>query len=634
MLALLLSAGLAAGAQPASPAAEVRRAASARAIAHYLEGRRAETDGDLPRALSELEQALVFDGSSPQVRLARAGVLAQTGRFGEAEDEARRAVALDPEGETAADAWLLLGRIAAHRRDVGRAKQALRAAASLEVKLAESRGPDEDRTPDPEPWRVLGRLLLETGDEAGAAATWADLAHHVPEEAAHGYGEMAKAALDARDRARAERYLESAAAAYPSDLDSWKRLAQLQERRRAFAAARTSWEAALRAEPDDLDALAALGRLALRSGDAAAAQAYFRQLRQADPDEPGALTTGAMAFLRARRAPEALALLEGWNGEADARLSFARGLVLEEQRRWLDAADAFGRVGDDDQDLRDDARQSRAWALSQAGRHADALRELDRELAARPGNARLLTTRALVLERTGRAAEAAEGLRRAVEQRERAGDAEALADLYDALAQSLARAGKPGEALSVLREALARRPRDEGLLFALGIAQERAGDMDAAVAQMKALLALNPDHAEALNFVGYAYAERGVKLDEAERLLNRALDLRPDNGYFLDSLGWVFFQKGDPARAVSALEQADAAAGPEPTILEHLGDAYRRAHRVADAERAYRRAIKSIDAGESQDGPEKAATQRAGLERKLRDLSSREARPGPPGGAR
>jgi CO/xanthine dehydrogenase Mo-binding subunit len=44
--------------------------------------------------------------------------------------------------------------------------------------------------------------------------------------------------------------------------------------------------------------------------------------------------------------------------------------------------------------------------------------------------------------------------------------------------------------------------------------------------------------------------------------------------------------------------------------------------------------IKSIDAGESQDGPEKAATQRAGLERKLRDLSSREARPGPPGGAR
>ncbi|HSB18559.1 MAG TPA: tetratricopeptide repeat protein [Anaeromyxobacteraceae bacterium] len=634
MLALLLSAALAAGAHPASPAGAAHRAASARAIAHYLEARRAEADGDLPRALSEMEQALVFDGASAQIRLARAGLLAQMARLTEAEDEARRAVALDPESEAAADAWLLLGRVAAHRRDVHRASQALRTAAALEVKLAGERGPDEDRTPDPEPWRVLGRLLLETGDQAGAAATWADLARHVPEEAARGYGEMAKAALDARDRARAEKYLQSAVAAYAPDLDSWKRLARLQERRRSFGEARSSWEAALRAEPDDLDALTALGRLALRAGDVAAAQAYFRQLRQADPDEPGALAAGAMAFLRERRAPEALALLDGWKGEADGRLSFVRGLVLEAQRRWVEAAEAFGSVGDDDEDLRDDARQSRAWALSQAGRHAEALRELEAELAQRPADARLLTTRALVLERTGRAAEAAEGLRRAVEQRERTGDAEALADLYDALAQSLARAGRPGEALAVLREALARRPRDEGLLFALGIAEERAGDMDAAVSQMKALLALNPDHAEALNFVAYAYAEKGVKLDEAERLLNHALDLRPDNGYFLDSLGWVFFQKGDPARAVSALEQADAAAGPEPTILEHLGDAYRRAHRVSDAEKTYRRAIRSIDAGESQDGPEKAAAQRAGLERKLNELSTREARPGPPGGAR
>lgn len=626
-LALFLFAALAASA-PGAPAGGHHRAASARAIAHYLEARRAESDGDLARASAELDQALVFDPGAPQIRVARAGVLAQLARLREAEEEARRAVALDPEGETAADAWLLLGRMAAYRRDVPQASEALRTAASLEVKLAAARGPDEDQAPDPDPWRVLARLLLETGDEAGAAATWADAARVAPEEAARGYGEMARVALDARDRVKAERYLELAVGAYAPDLDSWKRLARLQEGRRDFASARASWEAALRAEPDDLEGLAALGRLSLRSGDAAAAQAYFRQLRRADPDEAGALVTGAMAFLKARRAPEALALLEGWSGEADGRLSFARGLVLEHQRRWLEAAEAFGRVAEDDADLRDDARQYRAWALSQGGRHADALRELDQGLAGSPGSPRLLTTRALVLERSGRAGEAADGLRSAVEERERAGDAEALPDLYDALAQSLARAGRAGEALALLRDAVARRPRDEGLLFALGAAQERAGDMDAAVAQMKALLALNPDHAEALNFVGYAYAEKGVKLDEAEGLLNRALDLRPDNGYFMDSLGWVFFQKGDPVRAVSALEQADAAAGPEPTILEHLGDAYRRAQRAADAERAYRRAIKSIDAGESQDGPEKAAAQRAGLERKLRELSSREARPG------
>jgi tetratricopeptide (TPR) repeat protein len=638
ILTLVLSAAMTAAVPRAAGTEGGSRPASARAIGHYLQSRLAEAEGDLGRALSEADQALVFDASAPQIRVARAGLLAQMARFREADAEAHRAVALDPDGETAADAWLLLGRLAAHRRDVPLATRALRRAAALEVKLGEARGLDEDRSPDPEPWRVLARLLLMTGDEAGAAACWEDLAKHLPEEAARGYGEMAKAALEARDPVRAERYLKAAVEAFPSDLDSWKRRAQLQERRGALADARTSWEAALRAEPDDLDALAALGRLSLRFGDVSAAQAYFRQLRQADPDEPSAVATGAVAFLEARRAPEALALLERWDGAPDQRLDFVRGLVLEDQRRWPEAAEAFARVGKDDGELWGNARQNLGYALSQAGKHAEALRVLDEALAAQPRDVRLLTTRALVLERTGRAAEAAEGLRRAVEAREGAGEADGLADLHDALAQSLARSGRPQEAVSLLRGALARHPRDEGLLFALGAAEERAGDMEAAVAQMRVLLAQNPDHAEALNFVGYAYAEKGVQLEEAERLLLRALELRPGNGYFMDSLGWVFFQKGDPSRAVAELEQADAAAGPEPTILEHLGDAYRRAQRAADAERTYRRAIGSIDAGESQDGPEKAASQRAGLERKLRELSAREARPATPpaspGGAR
>jgi tetratricopeptide (TPR) repeat protein len=231
---------------------------------------------------------------------------------------------------------------------------------------------------------------------------------------------------------------------------------------------------------------------------------------------------------------------------------------------------------------------------------------------------------AYVLEKAGRAPEAVKLLERAL--REREGEPQGLegaAELAEALAASLQKAGRPADAIAVLKRALQPRPKDEGLRYALAVAYEKAGDREAAVAAMQELLAQNPEHADALNFVGYSWAERGLKLEEAELLVEKALQIRPENGYFMDSLGWVFFQKGDYGRAVGALEKADALAGPEPTILEHLGDAYRSAQRPAEAAAAYGRALKALEAGAEAEQP----SQRATIEKKLKELSGAELRP-------
>jgi Flp pilus assembly protein TadD len=137
---------------------------------------------------------------------------------------------------------------------------------------------------------------------------------------------------------------------------------------------------------------------------------------------------------------------------------------------------------------------------------------------------------------------------------------------------------------------------------------------------MRALLAVNADHAEAMNFVGYAYAEQGVRLEEAERLVRRALELKPRSGHILDSLGWVLFRRGDARRAVEVLEQADVLTGPDPTILEHLGDAYRANARPRDAAQAYRRALGTTADDEL---PSERGKRRTSLERKLRELTER-----------
>jgi Flp pilus assembly protein TadD len=107
---------------------------------------------------------------------------------------------------------------------------------------------------------------------------------------------------------------------------------------------------------------------------------------------------------------------------------------------------------------------------------------------------------------------------------------------------------------------------------------------------MKTVISLEPDNAEALNYLGYTYADRGFNLEEAEKLIRRAVEIKPDDGYILDSLGWVFFHQGLYAEAVKILERAQAQVPEDPVILEHLGDAYEKAGAYENALSAYKKA--------------------------------------------
>jgi Flp pilus assembly protein TadD len=103
---------------------------------------------------------------------------------------------------------------------------------------------------------------------------------------------------------------------------------------------------------------------------------------------------------------------------------------------------------------------------------------------------------------------------------------------------------------------------------------------------------MNPHNAAALNYLGYTYAEQGNRLDEAERLIRRALAIEPNDGFYIDSLAWVYYQRGDYQRAVEQLEHAIELAGEDPTVTEHLGDAYEKTGRPREAIRVYEEALR------------------------------------------
>jgi tetratricopeptide (TPR) repeat protein len=94
------------------------------------------------------------------------------------------------------------------------------------------------------------------------------------------------------------------------------------------------------------------------------------------------------------------------------------------------------------------------------------------------------------------------------------------------------------------------------------------------VKYLKKVMEINPKHTDALNYLGYSYADRGVNLEEAHLLINKALELKPDNGYIIDSLGWVYFKLGKYDDALKNLLKAAEIVKDDPVIFEHLGDVY------------------------------------------------------------
>lgn len=129
------------------------------------------------------------------------------------------------------------------------------------------------------------------------------------------------------------------------------------------------------------------------------------------------------------------------------------------------------------------------------------------------------------------------------------------------------------------------------LLFNRAIAFEELKQFESAESELKRLLSLEPNNPEALNFLGYLYADQGIKLDEAERLILQALKIRPKDGYFLDSLAWVYFKQQRYTEAAQRQEQALKLIGDDPVMHEHLGDILWKLNRQEDARTNWQKAL-------------------------------------------
>ncbi|MCB9480977.1 MAG: tetratricopeptide repeat protein [Desulfobacteraceae bacterium] len=195
-----------------------------------------------------------------------------------------------------------------------------------------------------------------------------------------------------------------------------------------------------------------------------------------------------------------------------------------------------------------------------------------------------------------------------------------------AAALTLNESGRPKEAVSLIKKNLEQKPGDLILIstlgnlyeekqdyknaeiiylqgasiesdkkwsfhYRLGVISDKAGKREKAIEHMKQALELSPENPDALNYLGYTYAEMGINLETAKEMIEKALLARKNDGYITDSLGWVYFKMGDYEKAEFYLEKAAEIVKNDPVILEHLGDLYLKTGREEKAAETYKKVL-------------------------------------------
>jgi len=133
------------------------------------------------------------------------------------------------------------------------------------------------------------------------------------------------------------------------------------------------------------------------------------------------------------------------------------------------------------------------------------------------------------------------------------------------------------------------------VFYARGIAHERTGNWQASEADFLKALDLNPEEPRVLNYLGYSYVEKQMKLDEALDMIERAVAARPNSGYITDSLGWVLYRLGRYDEAVPHMERATELMPIDPVVNDHLGDVLWAVGRRTEAEFQWKRALSFYD---------------------------------------
>jgi tetratricopeptide (TPR) repeat protein len=421
------------------------------------------------------------------------------------------------------------------------------------------------RGEEPEIWQARAILALHDGKSDQAVG---DLQRLGAQADGKGWSAVAQALLGAEDRKAAGAVLQRVVRTEQlgDKPETWIAVSQLASRlEQPQLAESLATDALARFKSADTYAWAA--QLKIKDGDKAGARALFADALKRNPHD---------AHLRI-----AYATLLGELGE---NIEAARTLAAGPQDDYTFAARAayVARAGDkpmaealyrDVKALPEPRSPDRLTLLGQLAefleRKKEALAWYEQVPVDSEHGFGAQLRLVVLLDETGRTAEAATLVH---DLQARAGDdSKQLGDTYLLEAEVLNRHQRGEEALATYDRGLQVLPDDTRLLYARALLNDELDHVDAAVSDLRRVLALTPDDPSAMNALGYTLADRTDQQAEALELIRKALALKPDEPAILDSLGWVQYRLGHLDTAIEQLRNAYGKQ-PDAEIAAHLGE--------------------------------------------------------------
>lgn len=167
---------------------------------------------------------------------------------------------------------------------------------------------------------------------------------------------------------------------------------------------------------------------------------------------------------------------------------------------------------------------------------------------------------------------------------------ESVVQLYVAESDLLYGLKQYAAGVSLLDQALEDYPGRAALLYSRALLAERLGRIDWLERDLKTVLAADPENPQALNALGYTWADHNLNLERALDYIERAHAQLPDDAAVTDSLGWVHYRLGNLEKAETLLRRA-ALLHPEGEIVAHLVEVlWVRGHHE-EARKIYREAV-------------------------------------------
>jgi tetratricopeptide (TPR) repeat protein len=612
---------------------------------HYALSKWFEDEGDLPRALTEMNSAMKFDPSSATLRIELATILERMGRFREALEEAREASRIDPENPE--PHWILANLyLRSQARDRSGKRESLKSAVEELEKMRDT-APRDERA-----HYALGGAYFELGETEKGIRAYEAFQELVPAADA-GYVAIAKSYERAGNIDKATDYLQKALKSRPDSAETMMLLATMYSRQGKHREAIPLFKKLLELSNENPAVKRQLGATLVEAGEHEEAARILEELTRSVPQDKDARVLLARARLGQRQYGEAIEIFKAVLVDAPDNLeaAFYLGTAYEQSGHAAEAVRVFSDLVSRTRDGSEEYKANRlvfqqhlAAAYQDTGEYGKAIalyeemiksdpesaprlyfllinayrvnRQLDKAVSVgkqqyerNPNDANITLVYARSLADAGKTKEGTELLQRALME------SPSNIDLYVNLSQIYLQAKKYSEAEKILRRAADRKMDGERVRFQLATVYERQKEFDRAETLFRDLLKENPKNATVLNYIGYMLADRGVRLDEAVRYVEQALEIEPNNGAYLDSLGWAYFKLNELEKAEKYLLRAAELVKNDPVIQDHLGDLY---FKAGNLERARDYWSKSVEIGTEPEETEKVRDKLQNVQELLR----------------